>query len=81
MLLPGRRATTTRCARVAETLRAAIAARPIPRGATCWPSRPRPAPRGAAPGGSTAEALVDAADRALYAAKRRGRDRAAATAS
>ena len=77
MLVRERRTTSVAAAR-AERLRAAIAdaARARRAGRRCGCRSPsRSAARVAGTGLWTVEALVDAADRALYSAKRRGRDR------
>ena len=59
---------------VGERLRAAVAATPIGRRRADRPSRSASAAPRTADGRGDADALVDAADHALYAAKRRGRD-------
>ena len=60
---------------VAEKLRLAISAQPIPFGDDVLAVTASAGAARAGIGRFTAEALVDAADRALYSAKRRGRDR------
>jgi diguanylate cyclase (GGDEF)-like protein len=60
---------------VAESLRLAISSEPIPFGDDALAVTASAGAARASIGRFTAEALVDAADRALYSAKRRGRDR------
>ena len=60
---------------VAEKLRLAISSNPIPFGDDVLAVTASAGAARAGIGRFTAEALVDAADRALYSAKRRGRDR------
>jgi diguanylate cyclase (GGDEF)-like protein len=61
--------------RIAETVRLAISSEPIPFGDDTLAVTASAGAARAGIGRFTAEALVDAADRALYSAKRRGRDR------
>jgi two-component system, cell cycle response regulator len=61
--------------RIAETVRLAISAEPIPFGDDVLAATASAGAARAGIGRFTAESLVDAADRALYSAKRRGRDR------
>ena len=61
--------------RIAEKVRLAISAEPIPFGDDALAVTASAGAARAGIGRFTAESLVDAADRALYSAKRRGRDR------
>lgn len=72
-VLPG--TTTATAAQVAERMRAAVAASPLPRGQGAVPVTVSIGVAGMASGCMPAKALLAAADEALYLAKHAGRDR------